>query len=136
MLCALAMQNDTQINWDEEEPVSLRKESDFERRSGHERRESSDSARQMRLEVERESREKIHHLFKAIAQRDITIAELKNDIEELRKWQSEKEPVLSAANQVVSAGVVFTWIIKLIVGFTMLIGGLAGTHEIVKRWTQ
>jgi hypothetical protein len=126
---------ETKVYWDEEEPVSLSKH-DPERRSGHERRDSSDSARQMRLDVERDSREKIHHLFEAIAQRDITIAELKNDIAELRKWQAAKEPVLSAADQVVSAGAAFTWIIKLIVGVTMLIGGLAGTHEIIKRWTQ
>jgi hypothetical protein len=24
----------------------------------------------------------------------------------------------------------------LIIGITMLIGGLAGTHEILRRWTQ
>lgn len=126
---------ETKVYWDEEEPVSLIKH-DPERRSGYDRRDLSDSARQMRLDVERESREKIHHLFEAIAQRDVVIAELKNDIEELRKWQAAKEPVLCAANQVVSAGAVFTWVIKLIVGVTMLIGGIAGTHEIVKRWTQ
>jgi hypothetical protein len=126
---------ETKVYWDEEEPVNLIKH-DPERRSGHERRDSSDSARQLRLDVERESREKIHHLFAAIAERDITIAELKNDIADLRKWQVAKEPVLSAADQVVSAGAAFTWIIKLIVGITMLIGGLAGTHEILKRWTQ
>jgi hypothetical protein len=135
MLCALAMQDETQANWDDE-PVNLRKPADPERRSGHDRRDFTDSARQMRLEVERESREKIHRLFAAIAERDVVIAELKNDIAELRKWQAAKEPVLIAADQVVSAGAAFTWVIKLIVGITMLIGGLAGTHEIFKRWTQ
>ena len=130
------MQNETQVNWDEEQPVSLRKTHDSERRSGHERRESSDSARQMRMEVERESREKIHHLFNVIADRDLVIVQLKNDIVELRKWQVAKEPVLAAADQVVSAGAAFTWVIKFIVGITMLIGGLAGTYEIIKRWAH
>jgi hypothetical protein len=135
MPCALAMQNETEVNWDDE-PVNLRKPFDPERRSGHDRRDPTDSARQMRMEVERESREKIHHLFAAIAERDLVIAELKADIAELRKWQTAKEPVLSAADQVVSASASFTWVIKLIIGITMLIGGLAGTHEILRRWTQ
>jgi hypothetical protein len=135
MPCALAVQNETEVNWDDE-PVNLRKPSDPERRSGYDRRDPTDSARQMRMEVERESREKIHRLFAAIAERDLVIAELKADIAELRKWQTTKEPVLSAADQVVSAGAAFTWVIKLIIGITMLIGGLAGTHEILRRWTQ
>lgn len=121
---------ETQLN--DDEPLSLLKNL-TERRSGLDRR---DSAADFRRDVQREDRQKLESLFREIAEKDLEITELKREIAAILEWQKTKEAVLDAANQIVSAGAVFTWIIKLIIGITMLIGGLAGTNEIIKRWTQ
>jgi hypothetical protein len=123
--------DETHLN--DDEPLILLKNL-TERRSGL--LDRRDSAADFRAEVQREERKKLDCLFHEIAEKDIEIAELKREIANILEWQKTKEAVLNAADQIVSAGAVFTWCIKLIIGGTMLIGGLAGTHEIIKRWTQ
>lgn len=121
---------DGETHLNDEEPLSLHKP---ERRSGMDRR---DSASDFRLDVQREERKKLDNLFREIADKDLEIAELKREIAAILEWQKTKEAVLTAADQIVSAGAVFTWFIKLIIGATIVIGGLGGAHEIIKRWTQ
>lgn len=95
-----------------------------------------DSAARFREKIGEEYREEIRRLRNEDAEKDVVIADLKHEIHSLHEWQKRHEPTLLAADQIVSAGAAFTWIIKLIVGITMLIGGLAGSYEILKRWTH
>lgn len=95
-----------------------------------------DSAARFREKIGEEYREEMRRLKEEDAHKDLVIAELRHDIHGLHEWQKRHEATLLAADQIVSAGAAFTWIIKLIVGITMLIGGLAGSYEILKRWTH
>ena len=134
------MNQNTVINIDEDNDdedlmVNLTKD----RRSGHDRRfevVEPNSAREFRREVEREYRAEIRQLREEETRKDLEIAELKAEISTIREWQNSKEKVLLAAEQIVSAGTVFKWIIGSIIGTTMLIGGVSASIEIIRAWTR
>ena len=96
----------------------------------------SDSAARFREQIGEEYRAEIRRLQKDESEKDLVIAELRHEIHSLHEWQKRHEPTLLAADQIVSAGAAFTWMIKVIVGLTGLIGGIALSMEIFKRWTH
>ena len=120
--------DETEIN-----SISLEKGN---RRGGVIDRREPSSARQFRLEVEREYRAEIRQLREEETAKDVEIAELKADIAALKEWQKSKEKILLAADQIVSAGTAFKWIIGAIIGATMLIGGISASIEIIRAWTR
>lgn len=106
------------------------------RRSGLIDRREPTSDAQFRKEIEREYRAEIRQLREEETHKDLVIAELKSSIARLEEWQKSKEKVLIAADQIVSAGTAFKWIIGLIIGATMLIGGISGSIEIIRSWVR
>jgi hypothetical protein len=106
------------------------------RRSGLIDRRDPDSAHRFREEIGREYRLEIRQLRDEGTRKDLEIAELKSDIAGLKAWQQSKERVLLAADQIVSAGTAFKWVIGLIIGATMMIGGISASIEIIRSWAR
>lgn len=109
---------------------------DKNRRSGVIDRRDPSSAARFREEIGREYRAEIRQLRDEETRKDLEIAKLKADISGIRAWQASKEKVLLAADQIVSAGTAFKWVIGLIIGATMLIGGLSASVEIIRSWAR
>lgn len=109
---------------------------DKNRRSGVIDRRDPNSASRFREEIGREYRAEIRQLRDEETRKDLEIAELKADISALKAWQQSKERVLLAADQIVSAGTAFKWVIGLIIGATMLIGGISASIEIIRSWAR
>lgn len=127
----------TQILMNDEDETEINLTLDkVDRRSGTIDRREPSSARQFRLEVEREYRAEIRQLREEETHKDLEIAELKAEIAKITEWQKSKEKVLLAADQIVSAGTAFKWIIGAIIGTTMLIGGISASIEIIRSWTK
>lgn len=109
---------------------------DKNRRSGVIDRRDPNSASRFREEIGREYRAEIRQLRDEETRKDLQIAELKTDIASLKAWQQSKEKVLLAADQIVSAGTAFKWVIGLIIGATMLVGGISASIEIIRSWAR
>lgn len=124
----ILMDDETEIN-----PLSLSKHN---RRTGEIDRREPTSAALFRQEVEREYRAEIRQLREEQTHKNLEIAELKAEISAIKEWQKSKEKVLLAADQLVSAGAAFKWIIGAIIGATMLIGGISASIEIIKAWIK
>lgn len=106
------------------------------RRSGLIDRREPTSATRFREEIGREYRAEIRQLRDEETRKDLEIAELRSAIARLEEWQKSKEKVLLAADQLVSAGTAFKWIIGAIIGTTMLIGGISASIEAIRAWTR
>lgn len=124
------------MNSDDETEINSLSLSKHNRRSGEIDRREPTSAALFRQEVEREYRAEIRQLREEETQKDLEIAGLKADIAALKEWQKSKENVLLAADQIVNAGTAFKWVIRAIIGATMLIGGISASIEIIRAWVR
>lgn len=132
------MDQDTVINLDddiddEDLMVNLTKD----RRSGHERRMDyvePNSARQFRLDVEREYRAEIRQLREEETAKAVQISELKAELAMIREWQHDKEETLAAAKIIVHAGTALKITIMILIGVTAAIGGIAASMEAFRTW--
>jgi hypothetical protein len=114
--------------------ITLEKEI-TDRRTGVVRRsEDSDSARNFRREVEREYRAELRQLRDENHGKDIEISALKAEIAGIREWMKGNDETLTAAKMIVSAGLVFRYVIIGIVGITAAIGGMAAAMETLRAW--
>jgi hypothetical protein len=117
--------------------ISLEKQMS-ERRSGRERRDEPDSARQFRQEVEREYRAEIRQLREESASKDRVILMLQSEFVQLRtEFQSYKEAnqkPLEAAQAMAEASRTMQKAMAILVAILMAIGGTAASIEAFRKW--
>lgn len=111
-----------------------------DRRTNSRRSDDPDSARQFKQEVEREYRAEIRQLREENDHKDLKIERLEARLIAIESrfdgYREANEPTLNAASVIVNAGIVFKYMIIVIIGLTSAIGGIAVVMETIKQWSS
>ena len=117
--------------------ISLEKELS-EKRSGRDRREEPDSARNFRREVEREYRAEIRQLREESASKDRVILLLQSEFVQLRsefqQYRESNVKPLEAAQAMAEASRTMQKAMAILVAILMAIGGTAASIEAFRKW--
>lgn len=117
--------------------LSLEKEM-TNRRSGRDRRDEPDSARQFKQEVEREYRAEIRQLREESAAKDRIILLLQSEFVQLRsefvQYRDANTKPLEAAQTLAEASRTMQKAMAILVTILVAIGGLAASIEALRKW--
>lgn len=118
--------------------INLEKEMASNRRSGRDRRDEPDSARQFKQEVEREYRAEIRQLREESAAKDRIILLLQSEFVQLRsefiQYRDANQKPLEAAQAMAEASRTMQKAMAVLIAVLMAIGGTAASIEAFRKW--
>lgn len=118
--------------------INLEKEMASNRRSGRDRRDEPDSARQFKIDVEREYRAEIRQLREESAAKDRIILLLQSEFVQLKSefhsYREQNAKPLEAAQAMAEASRTMQKAMAVLIAVLMAIGGTAASIEAFRKW--